>query len=182
VAQEKKNKGGKEIMMKEVVCRKCKNVSSVTIGSPFYICRNCGFGSAICKKCCNFIEWKDMEIPTKEGYSIIKKHPYDFGTNVSHFSTCPYASEFKPKKANCPLCLLELGKPITEISVFGDFCAKHHKSKIVVRDVSGYLTTVYADKEFLEKFKRREKKILRKILKLKEENSNSQSLDTYVKA
>jgi hypothetical protein len=46
-----------------------------------------------CKRCGAEIEWK--EVNTRDGP---KMHPFNAGTNVSHFKTCPYAGEFRRPK------------------------------------------------------------------------------------
>jgi hypothetical protein len=61
-----------------------------------------------CKRCGAEIEWR--EIYSRDfGWRL---HPFDAGTNISHFKTCPFAHEFRkrekvptidPKKIKGPL-------------------------------------------------------------------------------
>jgi hypothetical protein len=45
-----------------------------------------------CKGCGEEIEWR--EIYTRDGP---RKHPFNVGTNTSHFKTCPNADDFRYK-------------------------------------------------------------------------------------
>jgi hypothetical protein len=47
--------------------------------------------TSYCKRCGAEIEWR--EINTRDGPKI---HPFNVGTNISHFRTCPFAKEFMP--------------------------------------------------------------------------------------
>lgn len=46
--------------------------------------------TSYCRGCGAEIEWR--QIMTKDGP---KQHPFNPGTNVSHFTTCPNADEFR---------------------------------------------------------------------------------------
>lgn len=51
-----------------------------------------------CKKCGAEIEFR-LVYSREYGY---KKHPFNAGTNTSHFKTCPYAKDFLPDKPKLP--------------------------------------------------------------------------------
>lgn len=50
-----------------------------------------------CKKCGEPIEWR--QINTNNGLRWL---PFDYGTDTSHFETCPYAQEFKGTGTTTP--------------------------------------------------------------------------------
>jgi|GEM_PF-4676236 hypothetical protein len=60
-----------------------------------------------CKACGQEIEFR--RVYTREGW---KRHPFNVGTNTSHFQTCPFAKQFLPDKPKIPKAVVRVKGPL----------------------------------------------------------------------